>query len=86
VEEEKLGVGHNTPPIFLDLVLAENISRVVEWLWIHALFNLVAIFFVKMSVGLFLLRLVQGKGYKVRTSLWLLHSQMLIKFSVALYQ
>ena len=86
MEEVKLGVGHNTPPIFLDPVLAENLSRVVEWLWIHALFNLGAIFFVKISVGIFLLRLVQGKGYKVRTFLWLLHTEILIKCSVSFYQ
>ena len=66
VEEVKLGVGHHTSAIFADPVLAANFSRIIEWPWIHALFNLVAIFFVKISVGLFLLRLVQGKGYKVR--------------------
>ncbi|PMD44631.1 hypothetical protein L207DRAFT_579565 [Hyaloscypha variabilis F] len=64
VEEVKLGVGHHTAAIFAEPVLAANFSRVIEWLWIHALLNLVAIFFVKISVGLFLLRLVQGKGYK----------------------
>jgi hypothetical protein len=86
VEEVKLGVGYHIPPIFLDPVLAANLSRVVKWLWIHSLFNLVAIFFVKISVGLFLVRLVQGKGYKVRIFLWLLHTEMLIKYSVSLYQ
>ncbi|PMD25498.1 hypothetical protein NA56DRAFT_699435 [Hyaloscypha hepaticicola] len=59
VEEVKQGVGHN-----LDPVLAANSPRVGEWLWIQALFNIVAQFFIKTSVGLFLLRLVQGKGYK----------------------
>lgn len=68
IEEVRLGVGHHTAAIFADPVLAANFSRVIFWSWIQALFNLIAIFFVKISVGLFLLRLVQGKGYKVSAS------------------
>jgi hypothetical protein len=68
VEEVHLGVGHHTSAIFANPALAANFSRIIEWSWIQALMNVTAQFFVKISVGLFLLRLVQGKWYKVRLS------------------
>jgi len=64
VEEVRLGVGHHTSAIFSDPVLSAQFSRILQVSWIHNLFNLAAIFFVKISVGLFLYRLVQGTVYK----------------------
>lgn len=65
MEEVKFGVGHHTAAIFADPDLVASFSKVILTSWIHALFNLIAIFFVKISVGLFLIRLVEGTAYKV---------------------
>jgi hypothetical protein len=85
VKEVRLGVGHHTSAIFADPVLAANFSRIIETSWLQAFLNLTAIFFVKMPAGLFLLRLVQGTGHKVRTSPTVSHILMLINYSALLF-
>jgi hypothetical protein len=61
VGEVKLGVGeHITNPQLL-----ENNQTITEWSYFHAWIIVVGISFVKISIGFFLLTLVQGKWLKV---------------------
>ncbi len=56
------GVGHHiTHPEILT-----NMKTIFHWSWFHSWVNVVGISTVKISIGLFLLRLVQGKWYKVK--------------------
>jgi len=59
VEEVKLGVCHHTSAVFVNPILAANFPRIIVWYWIQALMNVVAQSHFKISVGLFLLGLVQ---------------------------
>jgi hypothetical protein len=59
VEEVKLGVGHHASAIFVNPILAANFPRIIVWPWIQALMNMMAQSLIKISLGLFLLRLVQ---------------------------
>ncbi len=64
IGEVKEGVGeHITNP-----QLVENLDTVQEWSYFHAWIVVVGISFVKISIGFFLLRLVQGKWLKVGIS------------------
>lgn len=55
------GVGHHiTHPEILT-----NMMTIFHWSWFHGWINVIGISSVKISIGLFLLRLVQGKWYKV---------------------
>ena len=58
------GVGHHiTHPKLL-----ENMMTIFHWSWFHGWVNVIGISSVKISIGLFLLRLVQGKWYNVIVS------------------
>lgn len=66
VAEVKLGVGeHLSNPQLLG-----NVNSIVRYLWFHTWIMVLGISFVKISVGFFLLRLVQGKLYKVCPQSW----------------
>jgi len=60
VQEVHLGIGrHLTDPILL-----ANFSRIMLWTWMRSLFIVLGISLVKVSVGFFLLRVVDGTKYK----------------------
>ena len=66
IGEVKLGVGeHITNP-----QLDRNTETIQEWSFFHAWIVVVGISFVKISIGFFLLRLVQGKWLKVNKHLY----------------
>lgn len=58
------GVGHH----IIHPKLLENMMTIFHWSWFHGWVNVIGISSVKISIGLFLLRLVQGKWYKVSRS------------------
>ena len=61
VAEVKLGAGeHMSNPQLLG-----NLTLISHWTYFHSWILVVGISSVKISVGFFLLRLVQGKWYKV---------------------
>ncbi|KAH7336337.1 hypothetical protein BKA65DRAFT_552994 [Rhexocercosporidium sp. MPI-PUGE-AT-0058] len=70
------GVGHHIthPMLFV------NMQTIAHWSWFHAIINVTGVSCVKISVGLFLLRLVQGKWYKRILVGWVI---FIIVFSVA---
>jgi len=71
VREVRLGVGeHIVNPHFLG-----NMMTISHWQFYHNLLIVVGISSVKISVGFFLLRLVQGRWYKVCFSRLLLRLQ-----------
>jgi len=60
VFEVKLGMGkHETDPS-----LMSNFGQIMQWTYYHSIIIVVGISLMKMSVGLFLFRLVQGTRYK----------------------
>lgn len=61
VEEVQLGVGEhwNNPHVM------GNFQEILRWSYYHSWILVIGISSVKISVGFFLLRLVQGKWYKV---------------------
>lgn len=61
VEEVKLGVGEH----FGNPELMGNYEEFLHWSYFHGWLIVLGICSVKISVGFFLLRLVQGKWYKV---------------------
>lgn len=61
VGEVKLGVGEH----FGNPELMENYQEILHWTYFHGWIIVLGICSVKISVGFFLLRLVQGKWYKV---------------------
>jgi hypothetical protein len=61
VEEVKLGVGEH----FGNPKLMANYEAILHYSYFHALLNVLGISSVKISVGLFLLRIIHGKWYKV---------------------
>jgi len=67
VEEVKLGVGEHfgNPHQF------SNFSSILHWGYFHGIVLVTGISSVKVSVGFFLLRLVQGKWYKRVIILWI---------------
>jgi hypothetical protein len=48
--------------------LLANLATITQWLFHHAWLIVLGISTAKISVGFFLLRLVQGRWYKVSTS------------------
>jgi hypothetical protein len=64
VAEVHLGIGEH----FGSMHLMMNYEAILHRSWYHAWLMLIGISSVKVSVGLFLLRLVQGKWYKVCSS------------------
>lgn len=48
-----------------DPVLVSNMQKVFHWFFFHGLLNVFGISTAKVSIGFFLLRLVQGTMYKV---------------------
>ncbi|KAN0119617.1 hypothetical protein V8E51_001825 [Hyaloscypha variabilis] len=68
IGEVKLGVGeHITNP-----QLDRNTETIQEWSFFHAWIVVVGISFVKISIGFFLLRLVQGKWLKRSIVAWII--------------
>lgn len=61
IGEVKLGVGEH----ITNLQLLENNKIISQWSCFHSWIIVVGISFVKISIGFFLLRLVQGKWLKV---------------------
>jgi hypothetical protein len=61
IGEVKLGVGEH----ILNPELLGNMMTVSHWAYFHSWIIVMGISFVKISIGFFLLRLVQGKWYKV---------------------
>lgn len=55
------GVGHHIS----NPKLLENMGTVLHWSWFQALLTVIGISSVKVSIGLFLLRLVEGRLYTV---------------------
>ncbi|KAH6711072.1 hypothetical protein BKA61DRAFT_695010 [Leptodontidium sp. MPI-SDFR-AT-0119] len=70
------GVGHH----IIHPKLLENMMTIFHWSWFHGWVNVIGISSVKISIGLFLLRLVQGKWYKRILVAWII---FIIIFTVA---
>lgn len=60
-EEVRLGVGEH----FGNSHQLNNFTEILYWTFFHSWMLVIGISSVKLSVGFFLLRLVQGKWYKV---------------------
>lgn len=60
IQEVKLGIGRHS----LDPVLLGNFTEIMLYSWISSLFLVAGISSVKISVGFFLLRVVNGTKYK----------------------
>lgn len=59
-KETSLGIGrHETDPVFI-----ANFEGIFFWLWMRSLFIVTAICVTKVSVGFFLLRIMDGSKYK----------------------
>jgi hypothetical protein len=65
VQEVRLGVGEH----FGNPHQLMNFTEILQWSYYHGWILVIGISSVKISVGFFLLRLVQGKWYKVSLSL-----------------
>lgn len=59
-QEVKFGIGRH----LADPIVTANFSQIIMWTWIRALFIVLGISLVKISVGFFLLRVVEGTKYK----------------------
>jgi presenilin-like A22 family membrane protease len=55
--------------------VTNNFSMILHWSYFHSWLLVIGITSVKLSVGFFLLRLVQGKWYKVSSSDLMLKSR-----------
>ncbi|KUJ23165.1 uncharacterized protein LY89DRAFT_169714 [Mollisia scopiformis] len=67
VAEVDLGVGHHMS----DPTLVSNLEKIFHWFFYHGLLNVFGISTVKVSIGFFLLRLVQGTMYKRILVAWI---------------
>jgi len=76
IEEVKLGVGEHLGNPHVSM----NIQKILHWSYFHAWLIVVGISSVKISVGFFLLRLVQGKWYKRFIIAWI---AFLVVFTLA---
>ncbi|KAE8453535.1 hypothetical protein EG329_010396 [Mollisiaceae sp. DMI_Dod_QoI] len=76
IAEVDLGVGHHTT----NPEIIQNMQTISHWFFFHGLLNVFGISTVKVSIGFFLLRLVQGTVYKRVLISWIV---FLIVFGLA---